>query len=55
MNRICPNCKSPVPEEANFCLNCCCGNIRNVDEIHKTQLMLFLRENGCSGKGKKRR
>lgn len=46
MNKICPNCKSPIPEEANFCLNCFTNNIRGVDEIHKTQLELFLSENG---------
>lgn len=46
MNKICPNCKAPVPEEANFCLNCFTDNIKGVDEIHKIQLQEFLSKNG---------
>lgn len=53
MNKICPNCKAPVPEEANFCLNCFTNNIRGVNEIHKAQLELFLKENVFSVKNKK--
>lgn len=53
MNKICPNCKAPVPEEANFCLKCFTSNIRSVNEKHKTKLELFLRENGFSAKSQK--
>lgn len=48
MGKVCPNCKSPIPEEANFCLNCFTNNVRNVSQMHKTQLETFLTENGFS-------
>lgn len=54
MNKICPHCKSPLPEEANFCLKCFTANVKTLDEIHKTRLEEFLRENGFQSKGKKR-
>lgn len=52
MNKICSHCKSPIPEEANFCLNCFSDNVRNVSEIHKIQLEKFLNENGFLVKSK---
>lgn len=53
MIKLCPNCKSPVPEEAIFCLNCFTGNIRGVSETHKNELNAFLNQNGFSSKDKK--
>lgn len=53
MIKLCPNCKSPVPEEASFCLNCFTGNIRAVSETHKKELNDFLNQNGFSSKDKK--
>lgn len=54
MNKICPHCKSPLPEEASFCLKCFSENVRTLDETHETQLENFLRENGFPSKGRRR-